>query len=313
MRGLRLIPDDTKFDFAGRRRVAFVVTAALLVVTVLALATRGLNLGIDFTGGYLIDVAGPQAFDVAEVRTKMNGLGFGEVEVQEFGAENTLLIRIQPPEEPVDQEVIVGAVKDALGPGMEYRRVEFVGPRVGDEFFRDGLIASGLAVLMIALYVAFRFEWQFGVSALVATFHDVFVTVGLFSILQLDFNLTAIACLLTLAGYSINDTVVVFDRIRENLRRYKRADFTTIINMSVNQTLARTVMTSGTTALAILPLLLFGGSVLENFTVGMLFGILLGTFSSVYVAAALLLYMRPLAPAASDSEAEAKGAKSPAA
>jgi preprotein translocase SecF subunit len=315
MRGLRLIPDNTKIDFAGRRFIAFALTAVLFIITIGALATRGLNLGIDFTGGYLIEVGSAQAFDVGEVRAKMNGLGFGEVEVQEFGAANTLLIRIQPPDPPVDQEIIVGAAKNALGSGMDYRRVEFVGPRVGEEFFRDGMLASGLAVLMIGLYVAFRFEWQFGVSALIATFHDVFVTVGLFSVLQLDFNLTAIACLLTLAGYSINDTVVIFDRIRENLRRYKRADFKTIINMSVNQTLARTVMTSGTTALAILPLLLYGGSVLENFTVGMLFGILLGTFSSVYVAASLLLYMRPLAPsaAADDSEAETKVAKSPAA
>jgi preprotein translocase subunit SecF len=314
MRGLRFIPDNTTIDFAGKRFYAFAFTLALFVITFGALATRGLNLGIDFTGGYLIEVAGPQAFNVGDVRAKMNSLNFGEVEVQEFGNPNTLLIRIQPPDKPVDQEVIVSAVKDALGAGMTYRRVEFVGPRVGQEFFRDGMLASGLAVLMIGLYVAFRFEWQFGVSALVATFHDVFVTVGLFSVLQLDFNLTAIACLLTLAGYSINDTVVVFDRIRENLRRYKRADFKTIINMSVNQTLSRTVMTSATTALAILPLLLYGGDVLHNFTVGMLFGIIIGTFSSIYVAAALLLYMRPLAPsAAPEDEPEVKAAKSSAA
>jgi preprotein translocase subunit SecF len=313
MRPLRFIPDNTTIDFAGRRFYAFAFTLALFVITIGALGVRGLNLGIDFTGGYLMEVAGPQAFNVGDVRSKMNGLNFGEVEVQEFGGPNALLIRIQPPEQQVDQEVIVNAVKDTLGPGMDYRRVEFVGPRVGQEFFRDGMIASALAVMMIGVYVAFRFEWQFGVSALVATFHDVFVTLGLFSVLQLDFNLTAIACLLTLAGYSINDTVVVFDRIRENLRRYKRADFRTIINMSVNQTLSRTIMTSATTALSITPLLFFGGSVLENFTVGMLFGIVIGTFSSIYVAASLLLYMRPLAPAASDDgEAEAKGAKSPA-
>ena len=314
MRGLRFIPDDTTIDFAGKRFYAFAFTLALFIITIGALATRGLNEGIDFTGGYLMEVASPQPFNVGDVRAKMNALNFGEVEVQEFGNPNTLLIRIQPPDKPVDQEVIVSAVKNALGQGIDYRRVEFVGPRVGQEFFRDGMLASGLAVLMIGLYVAFRFEWQFGVSALVATFHDVFVTVGLFSVLQLDFNLTAIACLLTLAGYSINDTVVVFDRIRENLRRYKRADFKTIINMSVNQTLSRTVMTSATTALAILPLLLYGGSVLENFTVGMLFGIVIGTFSSIYVAAALLLYMRPLAPSAAPTdEPEVKAAKSSAA
>jgi preprotein translocase subunit SecF len=313
MRPLRFIPDDTTIDFAAVRFYAFAFTLLLFVVTIVSLGVRGLNQGIDFTGGYLIEVAAPQAFDVGQVRAKMNGLNFGEVEVQQFGGPNSLLIRIQPPEQQVDQEVIVNAVKGALGPGMDYRRVEFVGPRVGQEFFRDGMIASALAVLMIGLYVAFRFEWQFGISALVATFHDVFVTLGLFSVLQLDFNLTAIACLLTLAGYSINDTVVVFDRIRENLRRYKRADFKTIINMSVNQTLSRTVMTSATTALSITPLLFFGGSVLENFTVGMLFGIVIGTFSSIYVAASLLLYMRPLTPAAGpQDEPEVKAAKSPA-
>ena len=314
MRGLRFIPDDTTIDFAGKRFYAFAFTLALFIITFVALGTRGLNEGIDFTGGYLFEVASPQPFNVGDVRAKMNGLNYGEVEVQEFGNPNTLLIRIQPPDKPVDQEVIVNAVKNALGQQLDYRRVEFVGPRVGEEFFRDGMLASGLAVLMIGLYVAFRFEWQFGVSALVATFHDVFVTVGLFSVLQLDFNLTAIACLLTLAGYSINDTVVVFDRIRENLRRYKRADFKTIINMSVNQTLSRTVMTSATTAIAILPLLIYGGSVLKNFTVGMLFGIVIGTFSSIYVAAALLLYMRPLAPSAAPTdEPEVKAAKSSAA
>jgi preprotein translocase SecF subunit len=313
MRPLRFIPDNTQIDFAGARFYAFAFTILLFVITIVSLGVRGLNQGIDFTGGYLIEVAGPQAFDVGQVRAKMNALNFGEVEVQQFGGPNSLLIRIQPPEQQVDQAVIVNAVKGALGPGMDYRRVEFVGPRVGQEFFRDGMIASALAVLMIGVYVAFRFEWQFGVSALVATFHDVFVTLGLFSILQLDFNLTAIACLLTLAGYSINDTVVVFDRIRENLRRYKRVDFKTIINMSVNQTLSRTIMTSATTALSITPLLFFGGSVLENFTVGMLFGIVLGTFSSVYVAASLLLYMRPLTPAAGPKdEPEVKAAKASA-
>jgi len=186
------------------------------------------------------------------------------------------------------------AVRQALGSAYEIRRVEVVGPAVSSELQLDGIIATVLAVAGIALYVAFRFEWQFGVSAQIATAHDVLITAGLFSIVGFDFNMAAIACLLTIAGYSINDTVVVFDRMRENLRKYKQMSLPQLINLSVNETLGRTIMTSATTAVAVLALLLFGGETLRNFSGGMLFGILLGTFSSVYVAASLLLYMKPL-------------------
>ena len=196
----------------------------------------------------------------------------------------------------------------------ELRRTEVVGAQVGKELAEQGALAALFAFLLILIYVGFRFQWMLGVGSIMAALHDPIIILGIFSATQWTFDLPTLASVLAVVGYSLNDTVVVFDRIRENLRRYKRADFKTIINMSVNQTLSRTVMTSGTTALAILPLLIYGGSVLENFTVGMLFGILIGTFSSVYVAASLLLYMRPLSPAASgDGETEVKGAKSPVA
>ncbi len=257
---------------------------------------RGLNLGIDFSGGILIEARYEKAVDMAQVRSALGNLNLGEVELQQFGTERDLLIRVQQRhgDTEVSQGEAVKSVQNALGSGYEYRRIELVGPKVGGELLRDGLLATFLAIAAITAYVAFRFEWQFGVAAMVATFHDVAITMGLFSVVGLEFNLTAIAALLTLAGYSLNDTVVVFDRIRETLRKTKSGDMKIVINDSINQMLSRTLMTSGTTLLAILPLLIFGGSTLRNFTTAMTFGIVIGTFSSIYVAAALLLYMKPL-------------------
>jgi preprotein translocase SecF subunit len=203
------------------------------------------------------------------------------------------------------QNKAIAKVRESMGTTYEYRRVEVVGPRVGEELRHAAILALGLAMLMIGCYVAFRFEWQFGVAAVIATFHDVFVTVGLYAALHLEFDLTAVAALLTLAGYSLNDTVVVFDRIRENLRKNKNATLKSIINDAVNQTLARTLMTSLTTLLAIVPLTLFGGPALHGFSVAITWGIVVGTFSSIYVAAALLLYMKPLRGIPSGIEKEA--------
>jgi len=297
MRLLKLVPRDTKIDFVGVRYIAFALDALLLLVAIVSLTTQGLKLGIDFTGGVLLEVKTVQAIDIAPMRAQVNTLGFGESQLQYFGGgecetpvNSCVLIRIQPKEEGAEQAV-ARAIQAALGEGYEFRRVEVVGPKVSGELFFDGIVATILAVVMIAVYVAVRFEWQYGIGAIVATGHDVFVTAGLFSLLQLDFTLASVAALLTLAGYSINDTVVVFDRIRENRRRYKRMPLGELINLSTNQTLSRTVLTSGTTALAVLPLLLFGGPALFDFTAAILFGILVGTFSSVYVASALLLYL----------------------
>lgn len=306
MRPLRFLPEETRIDFIGKRFAAFVFSAFLVAVSLGALFAQGLNLGIDFRGGILIEAQAPRPVDLADLRGRFAGLGLGEVELQQFGGPRDLLIRVQQQDGgETAQSAAVGKVRGLLGESYEYRRVELVGPKVGSELLRDGILATVLAMAGITLYVALRFEWQFGVAALVATFHDVLTTVGLHAVLGLEFNLTSVAALLTLAGYSINDTVVVFDRIREAMRRHKSADMTTIINMSVNQTLSRTLLTSGTTLAAILPLLLFGGSTLFNFSLALTWGILIGTFSSVFVAAALLLYMRPLrrsAPASAGEE-----------
>ncbi|MFM2044686.1 MAG: putative protein-export rane protein SecF [Pseudomonadota bacterium] len=307
MKPIRLVPENTAIDFARLRVFGFVVTLAMVIATIVGLFWPGLNLGIDFKGGIAIEVRTEAPVDVSALRQKMTALNMGEVQIQQFGSPNDALIRLaQQPGGDAAQATAVQAVRAALGDGYEFRRVEVVGPRVGNELMRDGIIATVLAVVAIAAYVAFRFEWQFGIAALIATFHDVFVTVGLFVFLQLDFDLTAVAALLTLAGYSINDTVVVFDRMREQMRKHKSADLKDIINMAVNQTLGRTILTSGTTLIAILPLLMFGGSALANFTIALFWGILVGTFSSIYVAAALLLYM-PAIRRGTDAEQTEEG------
>ncbi len=295
LRPRQFIPTDTHIDFVALRWWAFSVTIVLMLVTIAALFIKGLNLGIDFKGGISIEAKAPQIIDISQVRNTLSNLNLGEVELQQFGSQNEILIRIQKQEgDEAAQMTAVQAVRDTLGASYEYRRVEVVGPTVGSELLRAGILATGFAILAIAVYVGVRFEWQFGLASLIATFHDVFTTVGLFAVLQLDFNLTSVAALLTLAGYSINDTVVVFDRIRETLRRQKATDLRAVINASVNQTLSRTIMTGGTTLIALLPLLIMGGQTLINFSAALTFGILIGTYSSIYVAAALLLYMPPL-------------------
>ncbi|NBX73428.1 MAG: protein translocase subunit SecF [Alphaproteobacteria bacterium] len=288
-------------DFVKQRYWAFVITALLLIASMASVAVQGLNLGIDFKGGILLEVRSPSTVDISAWREKLGGLGLGEIQLQEFGdmsdQASDISLRIQRQEgDDATQMQAVEKVRAALADQslIEWRRTEVVGPTVGRELFMAGITATVLALLGIAAYVAVRFEWQFGVAALLATLHDVLVTVGLFSVLQLDFNLTAVAAVLTLAGYSINDTVVVFDRLRENLRKTKQPHLPTLINLTVNQTLSRTLMTSGTTLIVMIPLAIFGGDTLLNFSVAIIWGILIGTYSSIYVAASLLLYMPPL-------------------
>lgn len=295
LRPIHLIPADTHIDFVAKRWWAFSVTIVLVLITVAALFIRGLNLGIDFKGGILIEAKAPQAIDMTALRGDLASLNLGEVSLQQFGAPTDVLLRIQRQEgDETAQMKAIQSVRDRLGTTYEYRRVEVVGPTVGKELLHAGILATVLAMLAISIYVGVRFEWQFGLAALIATFHDVITTVGFYAVLQLDFNLTAVAALLTLAGYSINDTVVVFDRIRETMRRQKAFDLRVIINESVNQTLSRTTMTAGTTLLALLPLVFMGGQTLITFSAALTWGILVGTYSSIYVAAALLLYMPPL-------------------
>jgi preprotein translocase SecF subunit len=295
LKPIHFVPAETHVDFVSKRWWAFSVSILLVLITIGSLATRGLNLGIDFKGGILIEAKAQQAVDMATLRDQMQGLSLGEVTLQQFGSPDDVLIRVQRQNgDEAAQMKAIQSVRDKLGTNYEYRRVEVVGPTVGKELLNAGILATVLAMLAISAYVAIRFEWQFGLAALIATFHDVLTTVGLYSVLQLDFNLTAVAALLTLAGYSINDTVVVFDRIRETLRRQKANDIRVIINESVNQMLSRTVMTSGTTLLALLPLVFMGGATLINFSAALTWGIVVGTYSSIYVAAALLIYMPPL-------------------
>ncbi len=292
---LQWVRPNTNIDFVAKRWWAFGVTIALMLVTAGALAWQGLNLGIDFKGGILMEAKAAQSVDIAALRHQLEGLQLGEITLQEFGSPTDVLIRVQRQDgDETAQMAAIDKIRATMGAAYEYRRVEVVGPTVGAELFRAGILATVLAIIAIALYVAARFEWQFGLAAMLATLHDVIVTVGLFSVLQLDFNLTAVAALLTLAGYSINDTVVVFDRIRETLRRQKSHDLRTVINDSVNQTLSRTIMTAGTTLLALIPLVLFGGQAMLNFSLALTWGIMVGTYSSIYVASTLLLYMPPL-------------------
>jgi preprotein translocase subunit SecF len=300
---LRFIPETTNVNFVKWRYLAFAIDGLLLVVSIVSILWQGFNLGIDFKGGVLIEVKSAQVIDIGKMRGDINALGFPESQLQYFGngecdhpVNSCAMIRVlpKPVKAGVDQneaeQAVVSAIKGKLGTSVQYRRTEVVGPKVSNELLNDGILATLLAVAMISIYVAVRFEWQYGVGALIATGHDVFVTAGFFSVLRLEFNIYTVASLLLLAGYSINDTVVVFDRIRENRRKYKRMSLVDMINLSTNQIATRTTLVSAATALSVVPLL-FGGPVLYNFSVAILFGIVVGTFSSTYVAAMLLLYM----------------------
>jgi preprotein translocase subunit SecF len=281
--------------FVKLHTLGFIISVLLTLASVGLLATRGLNYGIDFRGGIVMEVKVPTpTADLEAMRTTLNNLNLGEISLQTFGAPNDVLIRL--PRQPGDdaaQQKGVEIAKQALGPTFDYRRTEVVGPKVGGELIQAGEIATILAILAIAAYVWFRFEWQFGLGAIVSTFHDVITTLGLFSLLQLEFNLTTLAAILTIAGYSINDTVVIYDRVRETLRKFKQMPLEGVVDLSLNETLSRTVLTSSVTAVAVLALLLFGGEVIRGFSAAMLWGIIIGTYSSLFIAAPLLLHVKP--------------------
>lgn len=291
-RGIRFFPETPRLPFMAWRRAYLVISGILIIGSLLSLVVRGLNFGIDFQGGILLEVRMPGPADLGSMRQTLGGLGFGEVSLQEFGSADTVLIRIPKPEGSEDaQQRAVGAVKGALGAEVQYRRVEFVGPQVGAELLRDALYAVTAALLAILAYIWFRFEWQFGVCGVVSLLHDVIATAGIFSVLGYEFNLTIVAAIMTIAGYSINDTVVVFDRVRENLRKYKTMAMPALIDLSVNQTLSRTILTGTTTLFTLLSLYFLGGEVLRGFSFAMIWGIVIGTYSSVCVAVPLLLFL----------------------
>jgi preprotein translocase subunit SecF len=291
---LRIVPDDTTFDFIRFRRFSFPMSALLSILAITLYFTHGLNFGIDFKGGTLMEVrstAGP--IDLAMMRATLNGLALGEVQLQEFGAPDTVLIRLaqQPGGEQAQQAAVV-KVRGALGDSVDYRRVEVVGPRVSGELLYWGIMGIFVAIGAILIYLWFRFEWQFALGAMIANVHDIVLTLGFMSITQIDFDLTSIAALLTILGYSLNDTVVIYDRIREMLRRYKKMPMTDLLNKSINSTLSRSVITHVTVSLALLALLLFGGEAIHSFTATMMFGVVLvGTYTSVFIASPILIYL----------------------
>jgi preprotein translocase subunit SecF len=294
VRLLRIVPDDTKFDFMRFRRISFPLSALMSILAITLYFTHGLNFGIDFKGGMLIEVqtkAGDA--DLANMRSTLGGLGLGEVQLQQFGAPNDVLIRIgEQPGGDEAQQTAVNKVRGALGNEVDYRRVEVVGPRVSGELLSYGVIGLMLAILCILIYLWFRFEWQFALGAMIANVHDLVLTVGFMSLSGVDFDLTSIAALLTILGYSLNDTVVIYDRIREMLRRYKKMPMPELLNASVNQTLSRSVITHLTVSLALLSLLLFGGQAIHSFTATMMFGVVLvGTYTSVFIASPILIYL----------------------
>ncbi len=289
-RGFDFIPHGTKIRFLLHGRRALVLSAGAMLASVILLITVGLNFGIDFKGGTLIQVRSTQgAADIAEIRNKISGLGLGDVQIQHFGSPEEVLIRVetQPGGESAQQEV-VDKIKGVLGKSVSYERTEVVGPTVSGELIESGVLAVLVAIFGVLVYIWFRFEWQFAVGAIGALVHDVVLTLGIFSILQLEFNLSIIAAILTIVGYSLNDTVVVFDRVRENLRKFKKMPLTELLDLSVNETLSRTILTSVTTMLALGSLYIFGGEVIRGFTFAMMWGVVVGTYSSIFVAAPIL-------------------------
>lgn len=295
LKGLQIIPADTKFDIIGKRKIAFALSCVLMAMSIFFIATKGLNFGIDFTGGTVIEIKTEKAEDLSMLRVALNNLDLGSVSLQTFGAETELLIRL--PEQEGDVKVqdaaidkVTAMLTERITDGYELRRTEFVGPQVGEELKKAGLLAIIFSLGGILVYIWLRFEWQFGVAAIAALAHDAIATIGLFAFLQMEFNLSTVAALLMIAGYSINDTVVVFDRVREMLRKYKKTALGEVFNIAINSTLSRTVMTSVTTLLALIALWLFGGEVIQGFVDALIFGILIGTYSSIFVASPVLMF-----------------------
>ena len=304
---IRLIPDDTRLPFMEWAKIRTPVSLFLILVSFVLFFTIGVNEGIDFKGGTVIEVhnnKGPA--DVASIRGTVDRLGFGDIQIQNIGSDADVLIRIaaQPGGE-AEQQAVVSKVRDALASyDLDFRRVEVVGPRVSGELARTGTLAVLFTIAGIMLYIWFRFEWQFGIAAVATLVHDAILTVGFFAATQIDFNLQSLAAILTIIGYSLNDTVVIFDRIREILRRYKQMPIREVIDLATNQTLARTIMTSLTLELALLALFFFGGPVVRSFTAAMIWGIFVATASSIFIGGPILIYfnIRPRAAAAEKAD-----------
>lgn len=289
---IRFIPDDTRFPIMRWSRFGFFFSSLLTLASVLLFVFVGLNVGVDFKGGTVMTIRTAQPADIEQLREQVNSLGFGNAEIQEFGSANDVLIRL-PAVEGGDQaqQTTIAKVKEALGSGVEFRSVEVVGPKVSNELAQQSIVAVVVAIVGILFYVWFRFEWQFAAGAVLSLLHDVLITIGVFCLLRIEFNLQIIAAILTIVGYSLNDTVVVFDRIREYMRKYKSMNLADLIDFSINSVFPRTILTSVTTMLALIALYAFGGEVLRGFTFTMIFGVLIGTYSSIFIASPVLILL----------------------
>lgn len=291
MRIFSWVTKDTNINFMGARKFTYVLSILMVVFSVVCIAVKGFNYGIDFSGGILMEVSSNKPINLEEIRQQVNKVDLDEVNLQTIGESGTeFMIRAQAKElNEKEQMAAVNKIKQVLGnDNYEFRRVELVGPQVGDELKKAGVIASIIAILAISAYIWFRFEWQFALGALIGLIHDIITTVGLLSLFGMDFSLTTVAAILTLAGYSVNDTVVTYDRIRENLRKYKKMPQEQLLNKSINDIFSRTILTGLTTFLAALALFIFGGDTLRSFSFTIVWGVVVGTYSSIYVSAVLL-------------------------
>ncbi|MEC8768245.1 MAG: protein translocase subunit SecF [Pseudomonadota bacterium] len=291
---LKLVPAETKIDFIRLHITSFIVSASLVIASLGLFFTQGLNFGIDFKGGTLIEIGTNGPADIADLRDIIGSLDLGEVQIQEFGSPEDVLIRVGEKADATDNAENLSAVdqiRNALPQDVTFRRVEVVGPQISGELVRAGFLAVTVAIGLMLFYIWLRFEWQFSVGAVLALIHDIILTIGVFCLIQLEFNLSIIAAILTIVGYSMNDTVVVYDRVRENLRRFKKMPLSELANLSINSTLSRTVMTSVTTLLALFSLYILGGEVIRGFTLAMIWGVFVGTYSSIFIAAPVLMYL----------------------
>ena len=291
---LKLVKTGTDIKFMKIKRLTLLVSSFLFLLSLISIFTKGLNLGIDFTGGSLIEVRFEEKISLNNLRSEMNNLDLGEIQLQTIGEENDVVIRVQDKNnDAITQTKTIEVIKNSLkDKSVDYRRTEFVGPKVGGELVNAGIIAVIFSLIGILFYIWLRFQWNFAIGAIIALIHDVILTLGFFSVLQLEFNLATVAAVLTIAGYSINDTVVIYDRIRETMRKYKQITFDEIINLALNGTLSRTLMTSLTTLLALTALFIFGGVVISSFIIALIWGVIIGTYSSLYVASPILTYLK---------------------
>lgn len=290
---MQLLKDKLAIDFMSKRRLAMILSSILLVTSLTALVTKGLNFGIDFTGGTLIEVGYPESVELEPIRAALAGAGFDNAQVQHFGTARDVLVRIAPQADKESAQLSEEALSGLrqLNAGVEMRRIEFVGPQVGEELTEQGALAMVYALIGILIYIMVRFQWRFAPGAVIALIHDVLIIIGFFALFQFDFDLTVLAALLAVIGYSLNDTIVVFDRIRENFRKIRKATSVEIVNASLNQTISRTLMTSITTLLVLMSLFVFGGEVIHAFSLALILGVVVGTYSSIYVASTATLAM----------------------